>query len=82
MANRKPTFNETIKGYMLNFGGRVKKASVKNFILEDVDEPENARVLFGKITDDDFRLDMTKPVNPVVGLGIALAQFGGKIGCE
>lgn len=33
--NRKPVFSKAIEGYILNFGGRVQMASVKNFILED-----------------------------------------------
>jgi tubby-related protein 1 len=49
MQNRKPSWNESIKGYMLYFGGRVKKASIKNFILEDEDHPETARLIFGKL---------------------------------
>jgi len=36
----------------MNFEGKVKKSSIKNFILEDRTN-QNAKVmLFGKITDD------------------------------
>jgi hypothetical protein len=35
---------------MLNFGGRIKKASVKNFILEDIKNPEVVRMMFGKVS--------------------------------
>jgi len=66
---------------MLYFGGRVKVASIKNFILEDEDEPDNARLLFGKLDEDEFRIDVGAPLTPYVGLGIALSTFGGKIGC-
>lgn len=31
--NKKPEYNESLKIYMLNFNGRVKKGSVKNFII-------------------------------------------------
>lgn len=37
---------------MLNFGGKVKKPSIKNFILEDEVSPNQARLLFGKIDED------------------------------
>lgn len=57
MTNRKPEWNEKIKGFMLNFGGKVKKPSIKNFILEDEANPETARLLFGKIDENEFRLD-------------------------
>ena len=49
MNNRKPEWNEHIKGFMLNFGGRVKKPSIKNFILEDQDDHNLVRLVFGKI---------------------------------
>ena len=67
---------------MLNFGGKVKKASIKNFILEDNDNPDNVRMLFGKIDDNDFRMDIGNPLSPFIGLAIALSAFGSKIGCE
>lgn len=37
---------------MINFEGRVKKPSIKNFILEDQDNPDIVRVIFGKINDN------------------------------
>ena len=33
--NKSPRWNERLKSYALNFGGRVKQASIKNFILID-----------------------------------------------
>lgn len=66
---------------MLNFGGRIKKASVKNFILEDEGNPEIVRMIFGKVSQNQFRLDMGEDIKPMVGFGIALSSFGGKIGC-
>lgn len=35
MRNKQPRWNERLKSYALNFGGRVKQASIKNFILMD-----------------------------------------------
>ena len=42
LNNRKPEWNESAGGYMLNFRGRAKKASIKNFIIDDpsVENPE------------------------------------------
>lgn len=81
MQNRKPEWNAQIKGFMLNFGGRVKKPSIKNFILEDKDDPDMVRLIFGKIDDNQFRLDVASSLGDLVGFGIALSTFGGKIGC-
>lgn len=36
LHTKKPLFNEQIKGFVLNFGGRLKMPSIKNFILEDI----------------------------------------------
>jgi hypothetical protein len=33
--NKSPRWNERLKSYALNFGGRVKAASIKNFIMID-----------------------------------------------
>ena len=33
--NKKPVWNENLGAYVLNFNGRVEKASVKNFQLVD-----------------------------------------------
>ena len=51
-----------MKSYALNFGGRVKRASIKNFILidnafdiDDEDDADNA-IVFGKIDETTFNL--------------------------
>ena len=67
---------------MLNFAGKVKKASIKNFILEDEENPENIRMIFGKLEEDEFRMDVGYPLSPLIGVGIAISAFGSKIGCE
>lgn len=54
MRNKQPKWNERLKSYALNFGGRVKLASIKNFIMVDdtipIDEDANAKnlLVFGK----------------------------------
>jgi len=35
--NKAPTYNERIKSYTMDFGGRVRQSSIKNFILERPD---------------------------------------------
>ena len=73
---------------MLNFKGRAKKASIKNFIIErqgveeSVDPEEKEIMMFGKLDDDEFRMDLKYPLTPYIGFGIALSTFGGKIGTE
>lgn len=55
-----------------------KKGSVKNFILQDVSRPNYPRVFFGKMDEDEFRLDISTSLAPLVGFGIALSTFGGE----
>lgn len=75
--NRRPTYSEAVKGYILNFGGRVQKASIKNFILED---PVTQRevMMLGKTTDDIFRIDVSWPMPPAIAMAICLANFDSK----
>jgi len=60
--NKTPKWNEKLKSYALNFGGRVKRASIKNFILidnsfdiDDEDDADNV-IVFGKIDETTFSL--------------------------
>ena len=84
LGNKKPEWSEEKGGFMLNFRGRAKKASIKNFIIEDPNaEEENKEVMiFGKLAEDDYRMDLKYPLSPFVALGITLSTFGSKIGCE
>lgn len=59
----------------LNFKGRVGIASVKNFQLTFVDEPDNVVVQFGKIDDDRFNLDFKAPFNAFQAFSLVLSQF-------
>jgi hypothetical protein len=60
----------------LDFGGRVTKISVKNFILHDAKEkPEESVMLFGRVAKDTFVLDFTYPLCAVQAFGIGLTSF-------
>jgi len=66
---------------MLNFKGRVEAASIKNFILEDrLNGPET--MIFGKVTDSKFNLDMAYPISPIIAFAVALSSFDSRIMCE
>lgn len=43
LANKAPKWDPSRKVYVLNFKGRVDKASVKNFILEEKELGDNSR---------------------------------------
>lgn len=75
--NRKAVFSEAVKGYILNFGGRVQKASSKNFILEDVIASREV-MMIGKLEEDIFRMDVSWPLKPYVAFCVCLANFDSK----
>lgn len=86
--NKSPRWNERLKSYALNFGGRVKQASIKNFILVDdscsLDEEEKvpSSMVFGKIDENSFALEFTHPLSLFQAFGIAMSEFDFKLKCE
>ena len=59
-----------------------KVACAKNFILEDptIIEEEREVMIFGKIKEDNYKINVKYPLTPYVGFGIALSVFGTKLG--
>ena len=84
LTNRAPRWNSTLKVYALNFRGRVDKPSVKNFILEDLTLGDNTReaLLFGRVGDDTFNMDVAYPLSPLLAFQIVITSFDYKIACE
>lgn len=81
LQNKAPHWNEGLRCWCLNFRGRVKLASVKNFQLVRASDPAERVVLqFGKAEQDAFILDF----NPMVltasqAFGIVLSTFDSKL---
>lgn len=71
----------------MNFGGRVKQASIKNFILvEDLGNTEeefNAtnNLVFGKIDDHCFSLEAVYPLSIYQAFAIVMSEFDFKLSC-
>ena len=66
---------------MLNFRGRVEKASIKNFILEEQEGGPEV-LMFGKVTESKFNIDMSPPLSPYIAFAVALSSFDTRIMCE
>ena len=87
LKNKQPKWNDQVGAYVLNFNGRVKRASKKNFLLvgekgnANMEEfPEDTVFLrFGKMSKTRFSLDFRYPLSPVVALGIACTTFAKKM---
>lgn len=82
LRNKAPKWSEAMKAFCLNFGGRVSVASVKNFQLVSLDDPEAVLLQFGKAGDDAFTCDFRWPLTAGQAFGICLSSFDSKLACE
>ena len=60
---------------VLKFGGKVKMESIKNFILINLNQPENQIFTFGKVSENHFIGELTYPLSPIQALSICLTHF-------
>jgi len=81
-TNKRPSWNEKLKAYVLNFNGRVTKASVKNFQLVEEGDNETVMLQFGKVSDNRFSLDFRYPLSGTQAFAIAMSAFDFKLLCE
>ncbi|XP_072494144.1 tubby-related protein 1 [Notamacropus eugenii] len=82
LHNKTPIWNEESGSYTLNFQGRVTQASVKNFQIIHLDDPDYIVLQFGRVSEDAFTLDYRYPLCALQGFAIALSSFDGKLACE
>ena len=92
LVNDLPEWDEFYKTYKLNFNGRVKQRSKKNFILKyqksnnsnnKEDEIENEKLLqCGKIDDFCYALDFITPLSPFEAFSISITSIISKISCD
>jgi hypothetical protein len=73
--NRKSQWNEGEQMHSLNMKNRAKIASIKNFILEDPKDSSREVMLFGKLDQNEFSFDIHYPLNPAVGMAVAISSF-------
>ena len=83
LKNKQPKWNEQVGAYVLNFNGRVTRASVKNFQLCIPErDPDRVVMQFGRVGKDAFTMDYQFPLCGLQAFGIALSSFDYKIACE
>ena len=83
LVNRPPRWNDNVGAYVLNFNGRVTMASVKNFqLVSENDESEKIILQFGRVSDDEFTMDLDWPMTPLQAFAISLSSFDSKIACD
>ena len=64
--------------YTLNFYGRVKKASAKNFQIIIPGDTDNILLQHGKVSKNEFNLDFREPFSPLFAFAVSLAAIGKK----
>jgi hypothetical protein len=80
LQNRPPWWNIELGAFVLNFGGRVSVASVKNFQLCDRSNQDHIMLQFGRIQGrHSFTMDFQHPLTAVQAFAIAISSLQSKI---
>jgi tubby-related protein 1 len=80
LQNRPPWWNVEIGAFVLNFGGRVSVASVKNFQLCERTDQDHIMLQFGRISGrHSFTMDFQYPLTPMQAFAIAISSLQSKI---
>jgi len=80
LQNRPPWWNIELGAFVLNFGGRVSVASVKNFQLCDRHNHDDSMLQFGRIEGrHSFTMDYSHPLSAVQAFAIAISSLQSKI---
>ncbi|XP_076790149.1 tubby-related protein 2 isoform X3 [Arvicanthis niloticus] len=79
LQNKAPSWSDESGAYVLNFHGRVTRASVKNFQIVHPDEPDHLVLQFGRVAPNIFTMDFRYPLCPLQAFAICLSSFDGKL---
>ncbi|XP_052618368.1 tubby-related protein 2 isoform X3 [Peromyscus californicus insignis] len=82
LQNKAPSWSDESGGYVLNFHGRVTRASVKNFQIVHPDLPDYLVLQFGRVAPNIFTMDFQYPLCPLQAFAICLSSFDGKLACN
>ena len=78
LENLKPEWSERMECYCLNFYGRVKKASAKNFQIIIPGDTDNIILQHGKVNKNEFNIDFREPFCPLFAFAVSLVAIGKK----
>ena len=75
LINLKPFWNESKNSYCLNFYGRVKKASNKNFQIIEKDDEDNILLQHGKNKSNEFNIDFRDPFSTLIAFCTSITSL-------
>ena len=78
LSNIKPKWSSQSNSYVLNFYGRVKKASARNFQLTEDAEEDVINLQHGKESKNLFNLDFMQPFSPLIAFAVSLVSISKK----
>ncbi|XP_021101483.1 tubby-related protein 2 isoform X7 [Heterocephalus glaber] len=81
LQNKPPVWSDESDAFVLNFHGRVTRASVKNFQIINPNKPDKVVLQFGRVAPDTFTMDFCFPLCPLQAFAICLSSFDGKLAC-
>ena len=74
LKTRQPQWVESKRYYFLNFRGRIREASIRNFILQDPKTSQEV-LLFGKAANNVYNIDISYPLTPMLGFALVIPQL-------
>ena len=80
--NKPPSYDSERGCFTINFNGRVKMASVKNFQLVHEESTDHIMLQFGRIAKDTFNVDIRYPMSPLQAFAICLTSLDSKIATD
>ncbi|XP_023562455.1 tubby-related protein 2 [Octodon degus] len=81
LQNKTPVWSDENDAFVLNFHGRVTRASVKNFQIIYPNKPDKVVLQFGRVAPNTFTMDFCFPLCPLQAFAICLSSFDGKLVC-
>lgn len=80
LQNKQPWWNIDLGAFVLNFGGRVSVASVKNFQLCTRDDQDHIMLQFGRVQGrHSFTMDYQYPLTATQAFAIAISSLQSKM---
>ncbi|KAL4426899.1 hypothetical protein ABPG74_008823 [Tetrahymena malaccensis] len=73
-----PIYNEETQTYQLNFYGRAKKASARNFQVQDINDEDQIFLLHGKNSKNSFSVDFSYPLNIIQAFTFSIVSISKK----